>query len=412
MMYFLSKFCRICVQTDVKLTDLSTVDYDKVKLSDKLEYCTKMVVTRESFSSEICLQCITKLRVSYQFLTMCKKSTKTLQGYLRALVSKDEEKIIPSFINTELSVIVEPISDNGLYIPDNCENEYTTIREGREKRRRITKEQRCSLLKQLLTPAENNKHERDKSLYLRQRYSDNRPTDTCRGGLKNIINFTKNYEFGVNLDKNSNYEMTPLEKLRAFSNEFFRNDFTEFKNTILYIIENKDNLYDSADSEDDDNNFRTSSEERDSKDVFVKFEEVTVEPDIQIKTEDFEEEYNDQEYMSDLVECKQEMKDEDCDDEFINNNSFDLCPPSQSYNEHVAKVSSSSDSIHFLNNFVGSYPHRRTFSPQNVRCRTRDNPYINPMLRQQFLYRSFKCDKCSRYFKSPGYLKAHHSKVH
>ncbi|KAJ8983772.1 hypothetical protein NQ317_000332 [Molorchus minor] len=40
-MYYLSKFCRICVQTGVKLLDLDTLDFDEVKLSEKLEACTK-----------------------------------------------------------------------------------------------------------------------------------------------------------------------------------------------------------------------------------------------------------------------------------------------------------------------------------------------------------------------------------
>ncbi|KAG5878958.1 hypothetical protein JTB14_032174 [Gonioctena quinquepunctata] len=409
-MYFLSKFCRICVQTDVKLTDLSTVDYDKVKLSEKLECCTKMVITRESLSTEICLQCIAKLRVSYQFLNMCKKSSKTLQGYLRALISKDEDKINPTdFVNTELSVVVSPIKDNSLYkVCDYNDNESNG---GREKRRRITKEQRCSLLKRLLTPSENNEQQRDKLSYIKNIYSDGKSTENSRGGLKNIINFTRNYEFGVKLDKNSNYECTPLEKLQAFSNEFFKNDFSEFRNTVLYIIEHKDNLYDSGDSEDEYFNFETCEEEQSSKKCVVKFEEVIVEPDIKIKTEmEFEDENYDQQYFDDTFKCKQEIK-EESENEYSNVNSSEESP-SASFNDYISKVSSSSDSIQFLNDFVGAYPHRRTFSPGNVRCRTRDNPYINPLLKQQFLYRSFKCDKCSRYFKSPGYLKAHYSKVH
>lgn len=42
-MYYISKFCRICVQPKNKLIDLDIEDFDKVKLSEKLEVCTKMV---------------------------------------------------------------------------------------------------------------------------------------------------------------------------------------------------------------------------------------------------------------------------------------------------------------------------------------------------------------------------------
>lgn len=73
-----------------------------------------------------------------------------------------------------------------------------------------------------------------------------------------------------------------------------------------------------------------------------------------------------------------------------------------------------SHSVELLDKLVSSYPisSRKVFSPNNVRCRTRNNPYINPLLKDQFQFRSFKCDRCNKYFKSQGYLKAHTSKVH
>jgi hypothetical protein len=42
-MYYLAKFCRICIKTGVKLLDINTVDFDYVTFSEKLELCTKMV---------------------------------------------------------------------------------------------------------------------------------------------------------------------------------------------------------------------------------------------------------------------------------------------------------------------------------------------------------------------------------
>lgn len=48
-MYYLAQFCRICIQTGEKLLDIDSEDYDKIKLSDKLEICTKMVIVLEKF---------------------------------------------------------------------------------------------------------------------------------------------------------------------------------------------------------------------------------------------------------------------------------------------------------------------------------------------------------------------------
>lgn len=441
-MYYISKFCRVCVQTNVELLDLDTLDFDKVKLSEKLQLCTKMVVTRESFSTEICLQCISKLRTSYQFLEMCKKSTKKFHDYYKTLLSMDEnEENLKNFVNTDLHVVVSPIQVNSYYrINDHIEEnemQYT-----REKRKRITKEQRCSLLKKLLSTPEQSKKVITQSSKKYIGYCT-APSESFIGGLKSIINFTNNYEFGVGLD---NYEATPLEKLTAFSDQFFRTDFSEFKNTILYIIENKDNLCDSADSEDEEyfnivyqeeichskinnkilrecdemfNKALNQNDEEETKENIVKFEEVIVEPDIKIKTEmEFEEGECpiDDSYL-DPSDCKLDIKEESESTEYCSNYVY---PSSMNYNSDYNSDYTSTtplaleklNSMMSLNNFVGNYQHKRNFSPNNVRCRTRDNPYINPLLKQQFLYRSFKCDKCSRYFKSPGYLKAHHSKVH
>lgn len=334
---------------------------------------------------------------------MCKKSTKTLQGYLEALLCGTDEKITSKkFVKTELNVVVTPLTGfvNGIRSCNNLDNE--NIQTHREKRKRITKEQRCSLLKRLLTPTEKYKKERDKYVY--------EPSLICnnyKGGLKNIIHFTKNYEFGVKLDKNSNYEPTPLDKLTVFSNEFFRKDFSEFRNTILYIIENKDNLYESCDSDEEDL-FNTPEEEEDTKETIVKFEEVIVEPDIKIKTEmEFEEEG---ECIYEPYECKKEIEKHDSTSHYISTISRSVSASFSGFSRSFP----SDSSIQLLDNLVGGYHQnqRRTFSQNNVRCRTRDNPYINPMLKNQFLYRSFKCEKCNRYFKSPGYLKAHYSKVH
>nr|CAI5821244.1 unnamed protein product [Callosobruchus analis] len=305
-MYFLSNFCRICVRSGVKLLDLDTVDLDDVKLSDKLQACTSLVLNEDQLPMEICMQCLAKLRVSYQFHLMCKKSTKILQGYLTSLLSGQDEKIgIENFANTELSVVVEPLEDyadcpknvdidsENISIASTCTRDPRENFYHRERRKRITKEQRCSLLKRLLTPSETTSNTGIETLFFNHSHIVGDSSETYKG-LKNIINFTTNYEFGNSLDKNFNYDITPLDKLKAFSLEYFRRDFTEFKNTILYIIENRDNCSDSGNSDCEDNCFETSSEI--FKEDPVTFEEVIVEPDVKIKTElDFDE---DSEYFN------------------------------------------------------------------------------------------------------------------
>lgn len=58
-MYYLTKFCRICIQSGVKLLDLDTLDFDCVKLSDKLKVCTEMVNNISDFFHLyiLCIQC-------------------------------------------------------------------------------------------------------------------------------------------------------------------------------------------------------------------------------------------------------------------------------------------------------------------------------------------------------------------
>lgn len=42
-MYYLAKFCRICITTGSKMLDIDNTDYDLIKFSDKLKACTEMV---------------------------------------------------------------------------------------------------------------------------------------------------------------------------------------------------------------------------------------------------------------------------------------------------------------------------------------------------------------------------------
>lgn len=42
-MYYLSKFCRICIAIDAELKDLESEDEDGITFNEKLALCTKMV---------------------------------------------------------------------------------------------------------------------------------------------------------------------------------------------------------------------------------------------------------------------------------------------------------------------------------------------------------------------------------
>lgn len=216
---------------------------------------------------------------------MCKKSTRILQGYVEKLTDTDGK--ISEICELNIDIDKLPTTEQLTVQEESIEKTtvYTSKskiywRNSGRRKQRITKVQRCSLLQQILNKP---KKERDKS-YLQQN-----TFDYTNGGLKDIIDFTQNYEFSLNLDKNCNIETTPLDKLAAFSKNYFRRDFSEFKNHILYIIENQEQFdqcsnYDSDECSESDLNTTTRD---------VSSEEIMVEPDIKVKKElndDFEDE--------------------------------------------------------------------------------------------------------------------------
>lgn len=318
---------------------------------------------------------------------MCKQSTKILQGYLTELLSTTEKISADTFANSELKVTVVPLHNSIV-----------------KRKSRITKEQRCSLLKRLLLSKSKKKPS------LRKHRKRNRIKEQ-QGGLRNIIQFTRTYDFGYKLDcktRNSNLNIeSPLAKLANFTKSFFLHNFADFRNTILYIIENKDTL---SDSDDEDEMFDNYTPEP-GEDV-IKCEEVVVEPDIKIKTEfDYDEcetSYSCNYYVETSYESEADIKKENMID-------IDDMPLKQEPLDYLSNHDQQQNSMQLLDKLVGNLghdQHKRPFSQHSVRCRTRGNPYINPKLKQQFQFKSFVCEKCNRYFKSPGYLKAHISKIH
>lgn len=465
-MYYLSKFCRICIRTDLDLVDLNAQDHDGITFSEKLALCTKMVnihpsflnswtslifltqvINKESLSTQICTACIQKLRVSHEFHKMCQQSSKILQGYLAELLSVSEKITPEQFLNSELRVTLKPLTK--LY---------------HQRKKRVSKEQRCSLLKKLLLKnnAPRNSEPDPKTIPAVQHKG---VSEKHRGGLRDLINFTKNFDFGFEVNEYKNYDHSPLEQLSNFSTSFFCSDFSEFKGTVLYVIENEV-LTDSEEEE-----MLASLEingdsliEGDSECVNrqIKIEEVVVEPDIKIKKEY---EFGSEDYESgDIYDYSSNFV-EACYDNDSGNakikNEIDQKPLKSSSNQNAliphstfvgenkllaeiipivphsatrstinnnkigdsslgnkyktlcsvlnSPLNDSPPATELLGQFVARFANqsRKSLSPSSIRCRTRGNPYINPHLQKQFQLRSFKCNTCNRRFKSPGYLNAH-----
>lgn len=213
---------------------------------------------------------------------MCKKSSILLQGFVDKLNTNSDGKTSQK---CELNIELDKLPTEQLTVQESIEQSTvhtckSNWRNSGRRKQRITKVQRCSLLQQILNKP---KKERDKS-YLQQK-----SFDYTKGGLKDIIDFTQNYEFSFNLDKNCNIEIAPLDKLAAFSKNYFRRDFSDFKNHILYIIENQEQFEQCSNFDSDE----CSLSESDLNARDVSSEEIMVEPDIKVKKEfndDFEDE--------------------------------------------------------------------------------------------------------------------------
>lgn len=397
------------------------------------------------------MSCVQKLRISYEFHKMCQQSSKILQGYLAELLSVSEKITPDQFVNSELRVTLQPLN-----------------RTHNQRKKRVSKEQRCSLLKKLLLKT-NAAKKGESDVKGAPVVQHKKVAEKHRGGLRDLINFTKNFDFGFKIDSYKNYDHSPLEKLSNFSNSFFCADFSEFRSTILYVIENEV-LTDSeeeemlASLEVSDENFKKSDSEC-YVNKQIKIEEVVIEPDVKIKQEyEFDSEDYDNgdiyDYSSNFVEVCYDDENSDVKiktepPDSINQNNFS--PQSQStyigQNKLLAeiipiapnsittnnvsshsslnnnKIESSSlcnkyktlcsvlnsplndtpPATELLGQFVARFTSqsRKSLSPNSIRCRTRGNPYINPHLQRQFQLRSFKCNTCNRRFKSPGYLNAH-----
>ncbi|XP_044748091.1 gastrula zinc finger protein XlCGF57.1-like [Coccinella septempunctata] len=94
-----SDCCRACLRIDCPLTPTNAQDEDCVKFCDKLLACISEIDwSKEGLPSFICSTCIDRLRVSYDFRTVCLQSENTLQkcvsGHLRGFTTISESGTI------------------------------------------------------------------------------------------------------------------------------------------------------------------------------------------------------------------------------------------------------------------------------------------------------------------------------
>lgn len=463
IMFFLSKLCRICIKSGNKLVDIDEKDYDLVPFSEKLEVCTKMIINKESLSTQICMSCVHKLRVSYTFHTMCRQSTAILQGYITELLTcaQDVHVSPDKYLNSELRVTITPIPIQIAQQPEQNNNYKSSIIKAvplsclkyddqKERKKRVSKEQRCSLLKRLLTTINNDK-DGDIAKKIRNDLGNDILRSSSSGGLKDLFVFTKEYDFGYNISNNATpisiCEQSPLDRLEEFSKTFFYTDFTEYRDTILSVLDYDNN------SSDDDTMFDPFDAEEDrlvwgADSVAIKkeIEHIYIEPDITIKQEIDEDseilpanfvqacyeeqsatsskqrEYIDfEKYLLSPSKFKHHSKSNKFlpiastsvnNNKYVNTNPYTsiLEPASDSIASNSSSTSSGPSSLELLQNFAG--PRRgKNFYPYSLKCRTRGQPFINPQLKEQFQMRSFNCTTCNRRFKSPGYLHSHCTKM-
>ncbi|KAK5645742.1 hypothetical protein RI129_004206 [Pyrocoelia pectoralis] len=402
-MYYLAKFCRICIRTGGELKDIDSKDYDSVKFSEKLKVCTQMVISRESLSTHICSSCINKLRVSYQFHSMCRKSTTILQQYLTELLSMSDDVASDKLMLSELHVDIPTESR-------------------KPRRKRIGKDERCSLLRKLLSKVTQDQIMHNIHIHgLTKLCNTIIPTETetkiptvkevnkklknvDSGGLRNLLKFTKNFDYGYDISlvvgNPKNVDLTPLEQLAKFTENFFYDHFIDYRENIINISETLE-----SDCSDDETMFDECFEEQ-KESIYVKEEIVIVEPSVSIK-EEYIDESEDTPYQltSPLVQACYE-NDTRIKEEYGFESTRGTSKLFETPNSYLH-----SNYLEGMRNFTEHFKGSRTLSPYSVKCRTRGNPFINPQLKKQFLTRNFKCSMCNRRFKSPGYLKAHRTRL-
>ncbi|KRT78592.1 zinc-finger associated domain containing protein [Oryctes borbonicus] len=382
----------------------------------------------DNWSAFICTKCIKKLRVSYEFDKMCKKSSIVLKQYLTELFSCTNNNSTEKFVNSDLRIQIGRIPHPPI------------------KRRYINREKRCSLLKDLLTKIKNDKKLFETRPFMRLRGPQMTKTFRNRcleGGLKSLLHFTKSYNYGYKLEngkiENVKFDCTPLDKLTDFVNNYFKISLSRFHERITCVLEETEEWF----------------EEREELDEMVKpckddlaFEEVIVEPDINIKKEIIMEDMDDEnaefevsypcssshfQVKLEKVQIKVEPEESTImEDDFRSSQFLQIqsqCS-SSSDTKNIMSLNSRSNaeiyptlcetlgrqsqsSLNLLQEYTENKFTNHNKPAYTVLERTKRGrfPFINPQLKKQFLHQDFKCSICNRRFKSQGYLQSHCSKM-
>lgn len=363
----------------------------------------------DNWSAFICMKCIRKLRVSYEFDKMCKKSSIILHQYLTELFNCTESNCAESFVNAELKIQIEKLPQQPT-----------------QKRKYIKRERRCSLLKDLLMKIRNDRRSFEIKPPAKPRKVRNAKTSknsNSGGGLKSLVQFTRWYNYGYKIDKdkleNVKFERTPLDKLTDFVNSYFNLSLNTFHQKIACVLEETEEWFD--DYDDLEEMIKPCKEDLLLKPV--KFEEVIVEPDINIKKEIITDDINDENMEFEVsypctsaesqIKLEQIVIKAEPGESAISSNI-----PSRSNAEIYPTLCESlgrqnQSSLNLLQEFTESNFNRQSKLGGCVVPRTRKGKYqlINPQLKKQFLQQDFKCSVCNRRFKSQGYLQAHCSKM-
>lgn len=368
---------------------------------------------------------------------MCKKSTTILQSYLTELLSVSNDLSADKFDNAELVVKV-------------------SRRLPRTKKKRVGKDQRCSLLKRLLSKITQDQLIHDMyvngMVKLCERIIPDKITETnqtCKTrGLRDLLDFTHNFRFEHKLKGriSNSVDLTPLQELQKFTQTFFYDHFADYRDVILHIRDNVD-----LETSEDESMFEDCPEEPPSR---FKEEIEVVNHNINIKVEpDFIEESEDcddyaipaslvQACYDDEVNIKEEPASlENSPIAGLQTMMTSFPKPESLLHKRLTEPLKFSPELHrrltepppcpselrrrlcepnqplTALRLITQFPYQvdfrkqRTISPSSMKCRTRGNPFINPQLKKQFQQRNFRCNTCQRRFKSPGYLNAHCSRL-
>ncbi|KRT80259.1 zinc-finger associated domain containing protein, partial [Oryctes borbonicus] len=116
-MFDLADCCRTCLRLECSLTPTNSSDSDSIKFCDKLAACISGIMwAKEGLPSFICAMCIEKLRIAYDFRTVCLQSDQALQRYTNHLQgeAKDQSSNRSLTTPTKFEYTISTVTQDGL----------------------------------------------------------------------------------------------------------------------------------------------------------------------------------------------------------------------------------------------------------------------------------------------------------